>query len=184
MSPDSSADARDSEAFSPTHGAVINPTPIARGKEAAHLYATPLLSPNIRFEQGVPRIVDNIQAASYRGERSSDSLFSLFPNLPLEIRLDIWRHAILVPRIVEVDFVTNWFYRSETLPPLLYCNRESRIECLKAYNDVIPKWIRFDWDNYTSSSWISVIVLSSPSTHTSAYSGGTLKRRRRRSSPD
>lgn len=145
MSPDSSADGGESF-VSPTHEALINPTPIAQGEEAAHPYATPLLSPNIKLEQDIIRIFKNIRDASYCGERPGDSAFTLFPKLPLEIRLDIWRHAILVPRIVEVDFVTNWFYRSKTLPPLLSCNRESRIECLRAYNDVIPKWIRFDWD--------------------------------------
>jgi hypothetical protein len=151
MYPDSSADGRERKAFFPTPQALINTTPIARGEEAAHTYATlsPPLSPDISLGQEVPRIVNNIQAASYRGERPDDSSFTLFPKLPPEIRLNIWRHALLVPRIVEIDFNENWFYRSRTLPPLLSCNHESRIECLKAYstcNHVIPQWIRFDWD--------------------------------------
>jgi hypothetical protein len=149
MSRDSSADRRESEAFLPTHQALINSTPITHEEEAAHTYANPLLSPNTTSGQDVPRIVDNIQAASYRGERPDDSLFTLFPELPPEIWLHIWQHALSVPRIIEVKFGKTWSYRSKTLPPLLYCNRESRTECLKAYsayNDPISRWIRFDWD--------------------------------------
>jgi hypothetical protein len=50
---------------------------------------------------------------------------------------------------VEIYFDKNWFYRSKTLPPLLSCNHESRVECLKAYstyNDVVSRWIRLDRD--------------------------------------
>jgi hypothetical protein len=149
MSPDSSADRRESEAFFSTHQGLINTIPIARGEEATHIYATLslLLSPDIRQGRDVPRIVDNIQAASYRGERPNDSSFTLFPELPTEIQLNIWRHALLVPRIVEIGFDKSWLYRSETVPPLLSCNRESRIEYLKAhstYNDTFSQWIRFD----------------------------------------
>jgi hypothetical protein len=147
MSPDSLADGRESEAF--FLQALINTTPIAREEEAAHIYATPPLSPNIRSEQDVPRIVDNIQAASYCGERPDNSHFTLFPKLPSEIRLYIWQYALSVPRIIEVKFSKTWSYRSKTLPPLLSCNRESRTECLKAYSTysaTISRWIRFDWD--------------------------------------
>ena len=154
MSPDTSEDGRESKTLL-HYQAPTNTTPFCRGEESAHTYVTlsPPLSPDNygvgQHAESVPRIVDNLRAASYRGEQPVDSSFTLFPEFPPEIRLSIWRHALLVPRIVEVDFDKNWFYRSRTLPPLLACNRESRIECLKAYptcSDAVPEWIRFDWD--------------------------------------
>jgi len=141
MSPDISANRREDETSFPTYQALINTTPIARGEESAHTYATLslALSPDnkTRLRQraaSVLRIIDNIQAVSYRGERLVGSSFKLFPVLPPEIRLYIWQYALLVPRIVEIDFDENWHYRSRTLPPLLSCNRESPKECLKAYS--------------------------------------------------
>ena len=154
MSPDTSEDGRESKTLL-HYQAPTNTTPFCRGEESAHTYVTlsPQLSPDNfgvgQHAESVPRIVDNLRAASYRGEQPVDSSFTLFPEFPPEIRLSIWRHALLVPRIVEVDFDKNWFYRSRTLPPLLACNRESRMECLKAYptcSDAVPEWIRFDWD--------------------------------------
>jgi hypothetical protein len=149
-----SADGGENKAFFPTYQEPINTTPIARGEEAAHTYATFLPSLSLDTTVGlgqhaasVPRIVDNIQAASYHGELPADSSFTLFPKLPPEIRLNIWRHALSIPRIVEIDFDKNWFYSSRTLPPLLSCNHESRIECLNAYstcNDIVSQWIQFD----------------------------------------
>jgi hypothetical protein len=95
--------------------------PIARGEEAAHIFTTlsPPLSQDTKVRlraASVPRIIDNIQAASYYRERPVDSAFTLFPKLPPEIRLNTWGYVLLVPRIVEVVFNKIWFYRSRTLP--------------------------------------------------------------------
>jgi hypothetical protein len=141
MSPDISANRRENKTSFPTYQAQINTTPIARGEESAHTYATLSLARSLdnkaRLRQhaaSAPRIIDNIQAVSYHGERPTNSSFKLFPVLPPEIRLYVWQYALSVPRIVEIDFVENWHYRSRALPPLLSCNRESRKECLKAYS--------------------------------------------------
>ncbi|KAF4628144.1 hypothetical protein G7Y89_g10008 [Cudoniella acicularis] len=83
--------------------------------------------------KGFPEtLINNTRIASYRGERAIARSFTLFPQLPPEIRIRIWQHAISVPRIVEIEFNTNWRYRSKTPPTLLSCNRESRKEFLKA----------------------------------------------------
>jgi len=63
----------------------------------------------------------------------------LFPNFPIEVRLQIWQCAVKelmeTPRIVR----HNWPYkeshpRSENNPTLLYVNKESRQEALTCYN--------------------------------------------------
>lgn len=106
---------------------------------------TPLTKP-----KGYPeRLINNTRIASYRGEQSGTGTFiTLFPRLPPEIRIRIWQHAISVPRIVEAKFNKDWRYRSTELPALLFCNKESRQECLKAYSigSKAGTWIRFDWD--------------------------------------
>jgi hypothetical protein len=154
MSPDTSEDGRESKTVL-YYQALTNTTLFARGEEAAYIYTTlsALLSPDTyrvrQHAESVLRIVDSIRAVLYCREQPVNSSFILFPEFPPEIRLNIWQHTLLVLRIVEVDFDKNWFYRSRTLPPLLACNRESWIECLKAYpicNDAVPEWIRFDWD--------------------------------------
>jgi hypothetical protein len=61
--------------------------------------------------------------------------FTLFPNLPLELRRNIWRFAASTERIIEV----RWghckdYYHSSTPPPsVLHASRESRIEALRYY---------------------------------------------------
>jgi hypothetical protein len=92
-------------------------------------------------------LISNTRSASYRGEQPAAGKFTLFPQLPPEIRIRIWQHAISVPRIVEVKFNKDWQYKSKP-PALLLCNKESRQECLKAYSmgSNGSAWLRFDWD--------------------------------------
>ena len=87
--------------------------------------------------------------ASYRTERLHPRSFSTFLNLPPEIRFKIWYYATSVPRIHQaiLDEQSN-FRNIIPLPPLLSVCRESREECLKAYNTRNNRcgreWMRFD----------------------------------------
>jgi len=66
--------------------------------------------------------------------------FTLFPNLPTEIRLSIWHSALSQPqrvifKIVQTPFSTNraFMKRITRVNPLLHVSRESRAESLRAY---------------------------------------------------
>ena len=59
-------------------------------------------------------LVDNALLASYRGEQPDTCSFALFPKLPSEIRIKIWRFAISVPRIVEVFSMITGSARTPT----------------------------------------------------------------------
>ncbi|RDW77141.1 hypothetical protein BP6252_05194 [Coleophoma cylindrospora] len=68
----------------------------------------------------------------------SQQNFSLFPDLPLELRLKIWRHTFHVNRIVAISIVlgggrfSGW--KSLDKPPVvLWVNSEAREEALKHY---------------------------------------------------
>lgn len=68
--------------------------------------------------------------------------FNLFPQLPVELRLRIWRHSLPVPRKVRVypnanalatsHIATSWASR-EVVPTVLHICRESRAEGLLHY---------------------------------------------------
>jgi len=73
------------------------------------------------------------------------SHFHLFPNLPTELRLQIWRSAFPPPRIVETRSLSSTLTnhdgplrRAVKLPIVLKINRESREETLKHYT-LIPR---------------------------------------------
>jgi hypothetical protein len=104
-------------------------------------------APLTKPEEYPETLMSNTRSASYHGEQPGAGKFTLFPQLPPEIRIRIWQHAISVPRIVEVKFNKDWQYKSKP-PALLLCNKESRQECLKAYSigNNGSAWIRFDWD--------------------------------------
>jgi hypothetical protein len=69
--------------------------------------------------------------------------FTLFPNLPFELRLKIWEHALSEPRTVTISCQREMLDRERRFakaftsttppPPLLYTNRESRFEALSLY---------------------------------------------------
>lgn len=84
--------------------------------------------------------------------------FTLFPILPMEIRLQIWHEAMAVPQqvvfqVVHTPFVTNRAFMKRVTPPspLLHVCRESREEfqavCLtpeqRASEDVWDIWRYF-----------------------------------------
>jgi hypothetical protein len=93
-------------------------------------------------------LINNMRIASHRREQSGTGTFTLFPQLPPEIRIRIWQHTISVPRIVKVKFNKDWEYKSAEVPAPLSCNREARQECLRAYSigSNGSAWFRFDWD--------------------------------------
>jgi hypothetical protein len=95
-------------------------------------------------------LVTKISNASYSGIPTSTSSFTLFPKLPVELRLRIWRHAISVPQIIEYGKVIvskrlllpngkkgptkrEWCFRTLNPSPLLRACRESRVEALPLY---------------------------------------------------
>jgi hypothetical protein len=61
--------------------------------------------------------------------------FTLFPNLPLELRRNVWRFAALTERIIEIrwNHHKQWYYSSTPSPSVLHASRESRIEALMCY---------------------------------------------------
>jgi hypothetical protein len=118
-------------------------------------------------------LLDNAGIASYRAEPKGTGSFTLFPDLPSELRIKIWHHALSIPRIVEMEdksyhgrslpddgvafLSAHWRFRNQNPPPLLSTCSEARSEALKAYNeersfDDVPtsiggaEWFRFDQD--------------------------------------
>ena len=59
--------------------------------------------------------------------------FELFPKLPIELRLKIFKLAASEPRIIEIGYSFAWgcVVQRELLLPLLRINRESREEVLR-----------------------------------------------------
>jgi hypothetical protein len=84
------------------------------------------------------------QATKYRKRK----FFARFPDLPVELRLSIWKTGCFESRNVDFERVTQSFpttynsrsnaasrYRSQTaIPPILHTSQESRSEALKHYS--------------------------------------------------
>jgi hypothetical protein len=87
--------------------------------------------------------------------------FTCFPNLPIELRLKIWRHCLPGPRLVICRrFITYSKHDGEEcarqVPTTLFVNRESRGETLKAYCLIRPKYqsvVAFNPDRDTLLLW-------------------------------
>jgi hypothetical protein len=97
-------------------------------------------------------LIRSVSNASYRSEPAGSGSFTLFPALPVELRVRIWHHIISIPRIVEMEKIPSWIgdrldgerreppdrcpdqwhYKVKNLPPLLSTCSESRQEILKA----------------------------------------------------
>lgn len=75
---------------------------------------------------------------------TSLTTFSLFPKLPLELRLQIWSFALLHPRLVTLGFIRvplqprPDYIHSVPKPPLLLVCTESRHLALSYYHDPRP----------------------------------------------
>jgi 2EXR family len=63
------------------------------------------------------------------------SEFTLFPKLPLEMRLMIWKHSLPGPRLMEVFYedTTGVCKSTCSLPIPLHANREARDVALESY---------------------------------------------------
>lgn len=85
--------------------------------------------------------------------------FTLFPQLPFELRLKIWDHALSTPRTVTISCQREMldrerrfakaFTSSTPVPPLLHTNHESRTEALARYTP------SFRTDTSPNSTYIS-----------------------------
>ena len=68
---------------------------------------------------------------------SEETDFQLFPSLPIELRLKIWKLASQVPRLVEVRFPKNSLSHKHDFvsdpPAVLHTSHEAREEALKSY---------------------------------------------------
>jgi len=89
--------------------------------------------------------------------------FHPFARLPRELRLEIWIHAILVPRNVQLQINQvpreQLFYTPTPNPRVLLTNHESRAEGLTVYNpgfssdvEVRKIYINFEMDTIESHS--------------------------------
>lgn len=70
---------------------------------------------------------------------SNPGVFRYFPQLPTELRLKIWSHAI-TPRVLEIKYhPVKCAYTSRTSQPaLLHANHESREVALSIYTPCFP----------------------------------------------
>ncbi len=82
-------------------------------------------------------------------------IFTLFTNLPSELRIKIWKHSFPAPRVVPVRFQRDsGQYTSNSAPPtLLHVSSESRSILLSTYTKLMlsPKYnsivfVNFDID--------------------------------------
>jgi hypothetical protein len=67
--------------------------------------------------------------------------FHLFPRLPKELRLEIWKHSLPGPRIVDVSCTSQlWHWTTDESSPIhLEVNHEARAVALRSYERA-PIW--------------------------------------------
>lgn len=91
--------------------------------------------------------------ALFESPKQKYDKFTLFPNLPPELRIMVWRHTFPKPRIIFLDHVCNTKTRLEIqqtlgienfqmFPTTLHVSKESRGETLKMYHVVYSRWAR------------------------------------------
>ncbi|KUJ19511.1 uncharacterized protein LY89DRAFT_780436 [Mollisia scopiformis] len=86
------------------------------------------------------------------------SEFTLFPQLPLELRLKVWGFALTEPRIVKISCkkgftdigrrITEYFICHNPTHPILHVNQEARFEGLTTYS-YVPFFQTTSSDRYT-----------------------------------
>jgi 2EXR family len=130
-------------------------------------------------EEGIKGIVEEIVCKEEREDKPVDSKksfnsFTLFPELPLELRLSVWRQAYPRPRIVMVKYqfkvmpeilradeeefwgaeentarIVRWIRPSAEIPLVLHVCQESRQEALMTFEaglEVRPGGPQTYWD--------------------------------------
>ena len=111
-----------------------------------------------------PRPSSKIQSISFDLESPSPSVkkFTLFTALPLELRLNIWKHTFPGPRVVKINsygiakqdgYNFHAFYSTSPIPMALSICSESRAEALRHYHasfgmrhPFIPSIIYFNYE--------------------------------------
>jgi hypothetical protein len=78
-----------------------------------------------------------LNLASSGSSNANKPKFTLFPKLPIELRLKIWKESH-EPRIIELRFTRNWKmcrydFIIPKFPAVLHVNKEARLESLKYY---------------------------------------------------
>ena len=79
-------------------------------------------------------------------EDSTFSAFKLFPKLPLELRLMVWKLSLPEGRVIKFSTIralsaNKHLIVDQKLPtPLLHVNQESRLEALQAYELFAGRW--------------------------------------------
>lgn len=79
-------------------------------------------------------------SGTYVSTSAAPEKFTLFPDLPAEIRLSIWHEALAIPQkvifeVVQTPFSSNraFMKRVTKVHPLLHVSQESRGEALRIY---------------------------------------------------
>ncbi|KFY78382.1 hypothetical protein V499_02460 [Pseudogymnoascus sp. VKM F-103] len=90
---------------------------------------------------------------------SSLDAFHLFPRLPTELRLQIWKFAAVLPRVLTVRSVFSnlslqpkrleYFYSPDPAPAMFLACQESRLEALPLYTKAFSADTRYIWANFT-----------------------------------
>jgi hypothetical protein len=65
--------------------------------------------------------------------------FTLFPNLPIELQIKIWKYALPGPRIIQLHYLNGAFsFYGARHPPVLLTCRTSREVALTVYKRAFP----------------------------------------------
>lgn len=68
------------------------------------------------------------------------STFTLFPNLPTELQIKIWRHALPGPRIIQLHYLNGTFSFHGARPPtVLHACRTSREVALSVFEPAFTR---------------------------------------------
>ena len=72
--------------------------------------------------------------------------FTLFPNLPTELRIKIWQYSLLGPRIIEAAYLPEPFFSFNGAhpPPVFQACRESRDVALSVYKPLFESAVGKD----------------------------------------
>lgn len=96
---------------------------------------------------------------------TTDRTFTLFPKLPIELRLIVWEMALPGPRILKSSLTrttsgdTCWDLRpSEKSPALLFTCQESRAVAEKSYKPVSLRWPKITVQHVNPSTDIIFVV--------------------------
>ena len=68
------------------------------------------------------------------------SIFTLFPNLPTELQIKIWRRALPSPRIIQLHYLNGTYsFHGARPPPVLHICRTSREVALSVFEPAFTR---------------------------------------------